>query len=138
VGQYVELTAVLSGRRRHAHGHSRLPRQRRHDQRLGGLAMTGGQATCTPGNLTQGTHSITTVYSGNGTYNGVTSSTLPQTVDPAKPNTPSFTLGSSMNPSDAGQMVTFTAVLSGAAGTVTGNVVFRDNGGPSAVAAAWP
>jgi len=128
VGQYVELTAVLSGGAGTPTGTLVFLDNGDTISGCGGLAMTGGQATCTPGNLTQGTHSITTVYSGDSTYNGVTSSTLPQTVDPAKPNTPSFTLGSSMNPSTSGQMVTFTAVLSGAAGTVTGNVVFRDNG----------
>jgi len=75
-----------------------------------------------------GPHSITGIYLGDGNYNGVTSSTLPQTVNAAKANTPSFTLATSQNPSTGGQPVTFTAVLSGAAGTVTGNVVFRDNG----------
>lgn len=94
----------------------------------GGLNMVNGQATCTPGNLTQGMHSIVVVYSGDTTYDGITSSTLPQTVDPAKPYTPSFTLGSSQNPSASGTRVTFTAVLSGAVGPPTGKVVFRDNG----------
>ena len=128
VGQYVELTAVLSGGAGTPTGTLVFLDNGDTISGCGGLAMTGGQATCTPGNLTQGTHSITTVYSGNGTYNGVTSSTLPQTVNAAKANTPSFTLATSQNPSTAGQPVTFTAVLSGAAGTVTGNVVFRDNG----------
>jgi hypothetical protein len=38
--------------------------------------MANGQATCTPGSLTRGRTRITTVYSGDSTYNGVTSSTL--------------------------------------------------------------
>jgi Bacterial Ig-like domain (group 3) len=128
VGQYIELTAVVFGGAGTPTGTLVFLDNGDTISGCGGLTMTGGQATCTPGSLTQGTHSITTVYSGDGAYNGITSSTLPQTVDPAKANTPSFTLGSSQNPSLAGNRVTFTAMLSGAAGTVTGNVVFRDNG----------
>jgi len=128
VGQYVELTAVVSGVAGTPTGTLVFLDNGDTISGCGGLTMAGGQATCTPGSLTQGTHSITTVYSGDGTYNGITSSTLPQTVNAAKANTPSITLGTSLNPTPAGQPVTFTAVLSGAAGTVTGNVVFRDNG----------
>lgn len=128
VGQYVELTAVVSGGAGTPTGTLVFLDNGDAIGGCGGIPMVNGQATCTPGSLTLGTHSITTVYSGDGAYNGVTSSTLPQTVNPAKPNTPSFTLGSSLNPSTAGQRVTFTAVLSGVAGTPTGNVVFRDNG----------
>jgi len=128
VGQYVELTAVVSGGAGTPTGTLVFLDNGDTISGCGGLTMTSGQATCTPGSLALGTHSITTVYSGDSTYNGVTSSTLPQTVNAAKANTPSFTLATSQNPSTAGQPVTFTAVLSGGAGTVTGNVVFRDNG----------
>jgi YVTN family beta-propeller protein len=128
VGQYVELTGVVYGAAGTPTGTLVFLDNGDTISGCGGLALTNGRATCTPGSLTQGTHSITTVYSGDSTYNGVTSSTLPQTVNAAKANTPSFTLGSSQNPSLAGNRVTFTAMLSGAAGTVTGKVVFRDNG----------
>jgi hypothetical protein len=128
VGQYVELTAVVSGPAGTPTGTLAFLDNGAPISGCGALPMTNGRATCTPGSLTQGTHSITTVYSGNATYKGVTSSTLRQTVNAAKANTPSFTLGSSQNPSAAGNVVTFTAVLSGPAGTPTGNVVFRDNG----------
>jgi hypothetical protein len=128
VGQYVELTAVVSGAAGTPTGTLVFRDNGETISGCGGLAMANGRATCTVGSLTQGAHSITTVYSGNATYNGVTSSTLPQTVNAAKANTPSFTLGSSQNPSVSGNVVTFTAVLSGPAGTPTGNVVFRENG----------
>src|SRR6185437_1505088 len=40
--------------------------------------------------------------------------------------TPTVALASSANPSSAGQNVTFTATVSGSAGTPTGTVTFRD------------
>jgi len=41
---------------------------------------------------------------------------------------PVVALSSSVNPSDFGQAVTFTATVTSTAGTVTGNVQFKDNG----------
>jgi M6 family metalloprotease-like protein len=127
-GQYVEFTGVVSGSAGTPTGTLAFLDNGDSISGCGGLSMVNGQATCTPGSLAQGSHSITVVYSGNGSYNGVTSSTLPQTVGAAKANTPSFTLGSSQNPSTSGNVVTFSAVLTGGAGTPTGTVVFRDNG----------
>jgi len=46
----------------------------------GGIALTNGRVTCTPALNTTGIHSITGIYLGDANYNGVTSSTLPQSV----------------------------------------------------------
>jgi hypothetical protein len=47
---------------------------------LGTTAVTNGKATLTTSSLSSGTHSITAQYSGDGNYNGSTSSVLNQTV----------------------------------------------------------
>lgn len=90
------------------------------------VPLSGGSASCATASLSAGGHSITARYSGNGSYNAGTSSPLAQTVNAAaKPNA-SILLTSSANPAVAGQSVTFTASLSGSAGTPSGTVDFRD------------
>jgi len=73
--------------------------------------------------LAAGSHSITAAYSGDASDAPSTSAALAQTV--SKVNS-SATLGSSVNPSTAGRAVTFSAVVSPAAATVT--VQFLDGG----------
>ena len=77
-----------------------------------------------PGGTGAGSYTITGVYSGGSGYAASTGSgTL--TVSQASPST---TLVSSSNPSIFGQLVTFTATVTGSRGTPTGTVQFRDNG----------
>ena len=90
---------------------------------LGTGALSGGTATFAISTLTTGgTDNIKAVYFGDSTLAGSTSNTVKQVVDPAATTT---TLGSSPNPSNVGQSVTFTAsVAPEFSGTVTGKVVF--------------
>ena len=87
-----------------------------------GTLNGSGVATFATSSLTVGSHSITAVYGGNGTYNGSTSNTVVQVV---KANS-TTTLTSSLNPSTSGQSVTFTATVTGGSGTPTGSVDFKD------------
>jgi len=85
-----------------------------------------GIATFTTSSLAIGTHSITTVYSGNNDFNGDTSPVLTQVVVAATTTT---ALASSIDPSVFGQSVTFTATVSvvpPGTGTPTGTVEFFD------------
>jgi CSLREA domain-containing protein len=88
-------------------------------------ACTNVGATFT---MTSGTGTCTVKYdqSGNGTYSAAPQVTEFVTAQKAITNT---VLNSSVNPSNIGQSVTFTAtVTSTAAGALTGNVTFKDNG----------
>ncbi len=89
----------------------------------GAQAVSGGSATCTTSALSAGSHSISAVYSGDSGNDGSTSSTLTQTVNQAASSTG---LGSSLNPSTAGQSVTFTATVAG--DSPSGTVDFKDGG----------
>jgi hypothetical protein len=82
-----------------------------------------GKASVTTSTLSQGTHSIFVMYTGDATYAPETSSGTLQTVAAAT----TTTVASSQNPSTVGQSVTFTATTtSTAAGTITGSVTFFD------------
>jgi hypothetical protein len=76
--------------------------------------------------LTLGTHSITTVYSGDANFLGSTSSVLTLTVTQAASSVAvALTMGT--NPSKFGQALTFTATVSPQfAGVPTGQVIFKD------------
>jgi streptogramin lyase len=91
---------------------------------LGTSAVTSGSATLTTSALTGGpAHDITAVYSGDLNYEGSTSNTVVQVVNPLATTTG---LASNDNPSASGDLVTFTAtVLPSAA---TGTVTFYDGG----------
>ena len=82
-----------------------------------------GSATFAISTLTTGgTDNIKAFYSGDSNFAGSTSNTVAQVVDPAPTTT---TLASSLNPSNVGQSVTFTASVTPAfGGTVTGKVAF--------------
>jgi len=91
---------------------------------LGTGTLNGsGQATFATSALTSGSHAITAVYGGDTNFNGSTSSTLTQTINP---NASSTSVTSSANPSAFGQSVTFTATVTGPGGTPTGAVTFKD------------
>ncbi len=76
--------------------------------------------------LSVGTHALTAQYSGDGTHGKSTSSLLVQKVVTQATTT---TLRSSPNPSNDGELVTFSATVKPASsGDPTGSVVFRNNG----------
>src|SRR5439155_5539268 len=83
-------------------------------------------ATFTTSALSAGSHAITAVYNGDTTFAPGTSGVVTQAVNQASTTT---TLSPSINPSAAGQAVTFTAIVSAVspgAGTPTGMVTFQD------------
>ena len=93
--------------------------------------VTAGQATCDTSALPVGADTVTVAYSGDDTY-GPSSTTTPVTVAQAATTT---SLGSSANPSTAGDAVTFTGTVSvqaPGAGTPTANIEFLDGGVPIA------
>jgi uncharacterized repeat protein (TIGR01451 family) len=97
---------------------------------FGTVTLGGGVATLTSSALPAGNRTITVSYNGDGNFN---SSTGPLTGNPQVVNKASTTttITSSVNPSDFGQPVTFTATISAVspgAGTATGAVQFKDNG----------
>ena len=103
-----------------------------------GALNASGVATLTTAALAVGNHTITATYGADASFLGSTSANLTQTVNQ---DGVSVTLLSSLNPSTFGAMVTFTATVisSGAAGTPTGTVTFRDGAallGTSALSAA--
>ena len=82
-------------------------------------------ATFNTASLTVGTHSITATYNGDANFAAGTSGVLVQTVAQAATAT---TLVSSLNPSEFGKPVTFTATVTSSGGTPTGTVTFNDGG----------
>jgi Bacterial Ig-like domain (group 3) len=92
---------------------------------LGIGTVNNGQAAFTTSSLSLGTHSIITSYSGDTQFDGSTSAALSQVINLALTTT---TLTSSINPSNAGQSVAFTATVSPNSGTGTpsGTVIFKD------------
>jgi hypothetical protein len=89
-----------------------------------GTLNTSGVATLTTTTLGVGVHSITVGYPGSTDFGASTSSPLAQTVNKAATAT---TIVSSVNPSNAGQAVTFTATIKPAfGGAATGTVTFKD------------
>ena len=96
----------------------------------------GFTATYTTSTLALGSHGLSAVYGGDGSF--ASSTSAPQTfVVKAAPT--SLALTSAPNPSMHGQAVTFTATLSvppPGAGTPVGNVSFFVDGSPTAAATA--
>lgn len=88
---------------------------------LGTEPISGGTASFTTSSLSVAAHSITAEYGGDAINAASTSAPLTQTVTVAGS---AVTLASSLNPSEAGQAVTFTATVTGA--TPTGTVTFKD------------
>jgi hypothetical protein len=91
---------------------------------LGTGTLSGGSASFTTSTLPVGSNSIKAVYSGDSNFAGSTSKVLKQVVNKATTTT---ALTSSVNPSNFGQSVTFTAsVTPQFSGTVKGSVTFYD------------
>jgi len=99
-------------------------------------------ATCTTSTLAVTSHTITAVYSGDGTYAGSTSAAVVQVVNKG---TTASVVTSSANPSVPGQTATYTTTVTAtppSSGARTGTVNFQDAGvtivgcGARAVAAA--
>jgi Bacterial Ig-like domain (group 3) len=89
-----------------------------------GVLNGSGVATFTTTALSVAVHSIAISYPGDTDFTASTSSPLAQTVAKAATTT---TLVSSLNPSNHGQAVTFTATITPAfGGAVTGTVNFKD------------
>jgi hypothetical protein len=91
---------------------------------IGSVPVTDGPVSLTTAGLPAGTRTLTATYSGDSTFTG-SSSTATLTVRTA-PASSTVTVSSSANPSNAGQAVTFTAGVSGPAGTISGTVQFFD------------
>ena len=91
------------------------------------VTLTNGSAVYNTSTLAVGTHTITAAYSGDTTFAVSSSSTLTQTVNTISTTT---TLISSLNPSIAGQSVTFTATVIAVSGSSipTGTVQFAVDG----------
>jgi len=87
---------------------------------LGTSSLSGGSATYINNALSVGNHSITAVYAGDAAYSSSTSSVLTQTINKVDTTTG---LLSSLNPSNLGDSVSFTATVSPPA---TGTVNFFD------------
>ncbi|MGB9489002.1 MAG: Ig-like domain repeat protein, partial [Terriglobales bacterium] len=81
-----------------------------------------GTATCTTSSLATGSDTVTGTYGGDGNHNGGSGS-VSQTVDQASTTT---AVASSLNPSEYGQAVSFSATVTGA--SPTGTVQFYING----------
>jgi hypothetical protein len=101
----------------------------------GTVTVSDGTATCTGSapsgscalaSPTSGSKTLTVTYDGNADF-ATSSQTTRHTVSPA---TASVTVSSSGNPSLAGEAVTFTATVSGAAGMPAGSVQFAFGGTP--------
>jgi Bacterial Ig-like domain (group 3)/Beta-propeller repeat len=91
---------------------------------LGTGTLSGGSASFTTSTLPTGTDNIKAVYSGDSNFAASTSKAVSQVVNKATTTT---TLSSSLNPSNVGKSVTFTAkVKPQFSGTVTGSVTFYD------------
>jgi len=89
---------------------------------LGTGTISGGVATFTTSSLVTGPHNITASYGGDIYCTGSSAATT-QTVTAAMATA---TVASNLNPSSYGQLVTFTATVSSAAGTPSGSVSLYD------------
>jgi hypothetical protein len=90
---------------------------------LGTGTLSGGTAALSTAALAVGNHSITATYSGDSNFVASISPALVQTVSQAATTT---TITSSLNPSEVGKSVTFTATVSSSGGTPNGTVAFMD------------
>ncbi len=123
VGQAVTFTATVSG---NAPGGNVTFRAGGNS--LASVALVGNVATYTTSDLAVGNRNMTARYSGDPTNAASTSAAVVQAVMVLPTTT---TLESSLNPSKAGQAVTFTATVSGNApegNAPEGNVTFRAGG----------
>jgi hypothetical protein len=92
---------------------------------IGSGTVSGGIATFTTNSLTAGTHNITASYGGDTNYSAATSAVLPEVITKASAT---MSVTSNKNPSNYGDVVTFTVTATGVAGlgTPTGSVTVSD------------
>ena len=91
---------------------------------LGTGTLSGGSASFQTSTLTVGTYEIKAVYGGAPNFSTSTSKSVAEQVTKATTTT---ALASSLNPSNFGQSVTFTATVAAEfSGTPTGSVVFKN------------
>jgi hypothetical protein len=91
---------------------------------LGTGTLSGGSASFQTSTLTVGDYEIKAVYAGDPNFSASTSKTVLEVVSKATTTT---ALASSLNPSNFGQSVTFTATVAPEfGGTPTGSVVFKN------------
>ena len=88
---------------------------------IGTGSLNGGVATLTRSNLNADSYPLTAVYSGDANNEPSASAILNQVVTEARS---AATLSSSLNPSTAGQAITFTATITSPTVTATGPVTF--------------
>ncbi|MDB5352689.1 MAG: hypothetical protein JWN86_3936 [Planctomycetota bacterium] len=84
-----------------------------------------GHATIAISNLTVGTHSISATYSGDGSFSGITSATIAQTVAAAASTTTLNISGGTVS-GEAATLTATVAVTSPGSATSTGTVLFLD------------
>jgi trimeric autotransporter adhesin len=90
----------------------------------GSGTISGTTAHYTSSSLAVGTHSVTAIYSGDGTYSGSASGVVTQVVNKA---IPTVTVATSGTPTSRGVSITFTATVSSLPTSVpTGTVTFYD------------
>jgi hypothetical protein len=92
---------------------------------IGTVSLTSGSASFSTAALVAGSHSITAIYSGDSTYTTSTSAVLAETVTLAPTVS---TVTSSVNPSEFGESVAFTAKVTSTGGVPTGTVTFLAGG----------
>lgn len=97
---------------------------------IGSGTLSGGTATFSTSTLSAGSHPITASYSGDSNYSVSLSNVVVQVVKDK--NRAAVNLSSSLNPSDVGQSVKFTATMSpnNATGTVQFQIDGKDFGSP--------
>ena len=95
-----------------------------------GVAMTGTSASCTTSYASQGTHTITATYLGDGNYNA--SATSGPLIEVIKAASNISTPTSNANPAVVGQTVTYSASVTPTSPTPTGFIEFFDGGTPIA------
>jgi hypothetical protein len=91
---------------------------------IGSVNLTGGTATFSTSALSAGSYPITASYNGDSNYSVSVSNVVMQVVKDK--NKATINLSSSLNPSDVGQSVKFTATMS--PGNATGTVQFQIDG----------
>jgi len=92
---------------------------------IGTVTLIDGVASTTKTNLPAGSLAITAMYNGDSNSAKSTSSALIQVVNQASTTT---TVSSSLNPSNQGQSVTFTATITSATTKPAGSVTFTSGG----------
>lgn len=90
---------------------------------IGSQTLNGSGIATLTAPLTTGSHSITASYAGNSGFLSSTSTAVTQTVNNVSTSTG---VSSSRNPAVAGQIVTFTAVVTSSGGVPSGTVTFKD------------